>query len=170
MEAAGIAVVTGAGRGIGRAVAIELARRGFEVVATMRDPADGAGLADEVGGAGRIRVDRLDVNDATTFNLPAGLRVLVNNAGVESDNLPVEVMPADVVAHNVRDQRVRAGRRHQARDPRHARRRRRSDLQRDVVVAARAGAVSRRVPFEQGCGERDSASRSRPRWRSSASA
>jgi NAD(P)-dependent dehydrogenase (short-subunit alcohol dehydrogenase family) len=94
MEATGIAVVTGAGRGIGRAVAIELACRGFEVVATMREPADGAGLADEVGDRGRIRVDRLDVNDASTMNLPEGLRVLVNNAGVESDNLPLEVMPA----------------------------------------------------------------------------
>jgi NAD(P)-dependent dehydrogenase (short-subunit alcohol dehydrogenase family) len=95
MEPDGIAVVTGAGRGIGRAVAIELARRGFEVVATMRDPADGADLAAEAGAGAKLRVDRLDVNDASTMNLPAGLRVLVNNAGVESDNLPVEVMPAE---------------------------------------------------------------------------
>jgi len=95
MDAQGIAVVTGAGRGIGRAVAIELARRGFEVVATMRDPADGAGLPAEAGNGTKLRVDRLDVNDASTMNLPAGLRVLVNNAGVESENLPVEVMPAE---------------------------------------------------------------------------
>ena len=95
MEANGIAVVTGAGRGIGRAVAIELARRGFEVVATMRDPAVGADLPTEAGDGTTLRVDRLDVNDASTMHLPAGLRVLVNNAGVESDNLPVEVMPAD---------------------------------------------------------------------------
>ena len=95
MEATGVAVVTGAGRGIGRAVAIELARRGFDVVATMRNPADGEGLADDVGGAGNIRVDRLDVNDPSTMHMPDGLRVLVNNAGVESDNLPLEVMPAD---------------------------------------------------------------------------
>ena len=45
MEPQGIAVVTGASRGIGRAVAIELAARGFDTVATMRDPADGADLA-----------------------------------------------------------------------------------------------------------------------------
>ena len=95
MEATGTAVVTGAGRGIGRAVAIELARRGFEVVATMRDVADGKGLPAEAGEGTNLRVDRLDVNDATTMNLPAGLRVLVNNAGVESENLPLEVMPAD---------------------------------------------------------------------------
>ena len=90
-----MAVVTGAGRGIGRAVAIELAQRGFDVVATMRNPADGADLVAEAGPGAKIRVDRLDVNDPSTMNLPDGLRVLVNNAGVESDNLPLEVMPTD---------------------------------------------------------------------------
>jgi NAD(P)-dependent dehydrogenase (short-subunit alcohol dehydrogenase family) len=95
MEPNGTAVVTGAGRGIGRAVAIELARRGFEVVATMRNPDDGAELPAEAGAGTKLRVERLDVNDASTMNLPAGLRVLVNNAGVESDNLPLEMMPAD---------------------------------------------------------------------------
>ena len=88
MKAEGIAVVTGASRGIGRAVAVELAARGFDTVATMRDPADGADLAP-------MRVERLDVTDPESINLPAGLRVLVNNAGVESDNLPLEVMPAE---------------------------------------------------------------------------
>jgi len=95
MEASGVALVTGAGRGIGRAVAVELARRGFDVVATMRDPSHGAGLADEAGAGSRLTVERLDVNDESTMQMPPGLRVLVNNAGVESDNLPLEVMPAD---------------------------------------------------------------------------
>jgi len=94
MEAKGIAVVTGASRGIGRAVAIELARRGFDVLATMRDPNAGATLADEAGDAkGTLRVERFDVTDQSTFAMPDGLRVLVNNAGVEDDNLPIEVMP-----------------------------------------------------------------------------
>jgi NAD(P)-dependent dehydrogenase (short-subunit alcohol dehydrogenase family) len=84
----GTAVVTGASRGIGRAVALELAARGFDVVATMRDPAAGADLSG-------VRVQRLDVTDPATIALPEGLRVLVNNAGVESDNLPLEIMPAD---------------------------------------------------------------------------
>ena len=61
----------------------------------MRNPADGADLAAEVGDAGKIRVDRLDVNDPSSMHMPDGLRVLVNNAGVESDNLPLEVMPAE---------------------------------------------------------------------------
>jgi NAD(P)-dependent dehydrogenase (short-subunit alcohol dehydrogenase family) len=88
MEPSGIAVVTGASRGIGRAVAIELAERGFDTVATMRNPADGANLE-------HMRVQRLDVTDPSSIDLPAGLRVLVNNAGTESDNLPVEVMPEE---------------------------------------------------------------------------
>lgn len=97
MRAEGVAVVTGASRGIGRAVAIELAQRGFDVVATMRDPAVGATLPDEAaGGTGSLRVERMDVTDASTISLPDGLRVLVNNAGVEDDNLPVEEMPIDV--------------------------------------------------------------------------
>ena len=73
MEPKGAAVVTGAGRGIGRAVAIELARRGFDVVATMRNPADGADLPSEAGAGTTLRVDRLDVNDPATMNMPAGL-------------------------------------------------------------------------------------------------
>ena len=96
MDVNGIALVTGASRGIGRAVAIELAARGFDTVATMRDPADGAdlvGAAEEAGG--KLRVERLDVTDGTSIAMPDGLRVIVNNAGVESENLPLEVMPID---------------------------------------------------------------------------
>jgi len=93
MNIDGVALVTGASRGIGRAVALELAARGFDTVATMRDTADGAGLAEQAGG--RLRVERLDVNDTDNITMPDGLRVIVNNAGVESENLPVEVMPVD---------------------------------------------------------------------------
>lgn len=78
------ALVTGASRGIGRAVVIELSDRGYDVVATMRDPAAGAGLPESV------EVRRLDVNDEATIDLPPGLKIVVNNAGVETDNLPIE--------------------------------------------------------------------------------
>ena len=94
MDPKGTALVTGASRGIGRAVALELARQGFDVVATMRDIAAGATLADEAHPV--VRVERLDVTDPASMRLPDGLRVLVNNAGTEDDNLPVELMPLDV--------------------------------------------------------------------------
>jgi NAD(P)-dependent dehydrogenase (short-subunit alcohol dehydrogenase family) len=96
VDAKGVAVVTGASRGIGRAVAVDLARAGFDVVATMRDPAAGVGLAEDVaGGAGTITVAALDVTRPETIRLPADLRVLVNNAGTERDYLPVEAVPMD---------------------------------------------------------------------------
>jgi NAD(P)-dependent dehydrogenase (short-subunit alcohol dehydrogenase family) len=91
MDAHGIAVVTGASRGIGRAVAVELARRGFDVIATMRRPDAGTTLPDEARAAGgRLTVAALDVTRAEAFPMPDGLRVLVNNAGVDGDWLPVE--------------------------------------------------------------------------------
>jgi NAD(P)-dependent dehydrogenase (short-subunit alcohol dehydrogenase family) len=96
MDARGIAVVTGASRGIGRAVALELAARGFDVVATMRDPSAGSTLADEHRGPGSVTVARLDVDDASTIVIPDGTRVLVNNAGVEDENLPLEHLGDDV--------------------------------------------------------------------------
>ena len=96
VEATGKALVTGAGRGLGRAVALELARRGFDVVAAMRDPAQGGGLADEAGSAaGTITVAALDVTCPDTMALPDGLRVLVNNAAVERAYLPVESVPME---------------------------------------------------------------------------
>jgi len=91
VEAGGVALVTGAGRGIGRAVALELAARGFEVVATMRDPGVGAELPAQAARAGgTLRVAALDVLRPETISAPAGLRVLVNNAGLDGAYLPVE--------------------------------------------------------------------------------
>lgn len=91
MKAGGPALVTGASRGLGRALALELARRGFDVVATMREPSVGASLPREAGGAaGSLRVARLDVTRPETIEVPEGLRVLVNNAGIEVPYEPVE--------------------------------------------------------------------------------
>ena len=90
------ALVSGAGRGLGRALALELARRGFDVLATMRSPRAGEGLAEAAGpDAKRIRVQALDVTKPETLVLPERLSVLVNNAGVETDYLPVEHAPPE---------------------------------------------------------------------------
>ena len=88
MDITGSALVTGASRGIGRAVALELADRGFTTVATMRHPEAGADLAAST--SGRLSVSRMDVTDLDAEALPDDLQVLVNNAGVDSDFLPVE--------------------------------------------------------------------------------
>lgn len=91
MEASGTALVTGASRGLGRALAIELATRGFDVVAGMRSLDATASVADDGAGlAGSIACSRLDVTDPGTIAIPAGLRVLINNAGVDTDYLPIE--------------------------------------------------------------------------------
>jgi len=97
MRAEGVALVTGASRGIGRAVAVELARRGFDVIAGMRDPRAGAGLPERGGDrGGRISVVELDVTRPDSIRIPDALRVLVNNAGIEGPYLPVEHAPVEL--------------------------------------------------------------------------
>jgi NAD(P)-dependent dehydrogenase (short-subunit alcohol dehydrogenase family) len=76
-------LVTGAARGLGRAVAEELAERGFDVVAGVRDPS-------VTFGSSRITVAKLDVTDLGAFEPPEGLRVLVNNAGYRGPYLSIE--------------------------------------------------------------------------------
>ena len=88
MEIKGSALVTGASRGIGRAIAIEIADRGFNTIATMRDPQAGSGLPAET--RGRLTVKKLDVTDPGDFTFPDDLRVLVNNAGIDTEYVPVE--------------------------------------------------------------------------------
>jgi len=91
MEPHGTACVTGASRGIGRATALELARRGFTVQATMRDPAAGAGLADEARALGaRLEVVPLDVDAPGDYAPPPDLRVWINNAGRDVPNDAIE--------------------------------------------------------------------------------
>jgi NAD(P)-dependent dehydrogenase (short-subunit alcohol dehydrogenase family) len=96
MKAEGAALVTGASRGIGRAIAIELARSGFEVVGGVRRRADGERLEQAARDAGAVlRATELDVDRPETISIPEGLRVLVNNAGVEREYLPVEHQPLE---------------------------------------------------------------------------
>lgn len=81
------AVVTGAGSGLGRAIALELANRGYLIHATDLDPDAAAATAAEIGSGARS--SGLDVRDGAACNALAdeaarggGLDVWVNNAGV----------------------------------------------------------------------------------------
>jgi 3-oxoacyl-[acyl-carrier protein] reductase len=90
------ALVTGASRGIGRAIAVELARAGASVVVSYQSSADEAeSLASEIGG----RAVQADVSDAASAQAlvdnAGDLDVVVNNAGVTRDGLLVRMSDED---------------------------------------------------------------------------
>ena len=90
------ALVTGASRGIGKAIAEELARAGASVVVSYRAGADeAAALAQEIG-ARAVQADVSDAESARALVEEAGdLDVLVNNAGVTRDGLLVRMSDED---------------------------------------------------------------------------
>jgi 3-oxoacyl-[acyl-carrier protein] reductase len=99
-----IALVTGASRGIGRAVALELARCGATVVgtATTQQGADGIARAlAQAGARGAGKV--LEVRDAAQTDALLGalqkelgdVAILVNNAGITRDNLALRMKDAE---------------------------------------------------------------------------
>ncbi len=89
------ALVTGASRGIGRAIASELARAGASVVLGFRSGSDEAeALAAELGGRA-IQADVSSPGDARRLVEEAGdLDILVNNAGLTRDGVLAR-MPDD---------------------------------------------------------------------------
>ena len=109
-----LALVTGAGRGIGRAIALELGKRGFNVAVNYNNSA--AAAEDLCGELTLLGVDarafRADVSDAESVtNLFRAIedsmgtvQVLVNNAGITRDNLLMRMKPDewnDVIAANL---------------------------------------------------------------------
>ncbi|HUF02099.1 MAG TPA: 3-oxoacyl-[acyl-carrier-protein] reductase [Gaiellaceae bacterium] len=90
------ALVTGASRGIGRAIAVELARAGASVAFSYRTGADEAKeLANEIDGLA-IQADVSDPGSAAALVEEAGdLDILVNNAGVTRDGLLVRMSDED---------------------------------------------------------------------------
>jgi 3-oxoacyl-[acyl-carrier protein] reductase len=91
-----IAVVTGAGRGIGRAVALAYAKMGADVVCVSRTEENSAKVAAEVEALGRRAwAVAVDVSDTAAVDAAAKgilestgrVDILVNNAGVTRDNL-----------------------------------------------------------------------------------
>ncbi len=86
-----VAVVTGAGSGLGRALAVELARQGMHVAITDRDEARLAPVADEVWNLGRdVSTHAFDVADASAWEPfsravleeHGAVHLVINNAGV----------------------------------------------------------------------------------------
>jgi 3-oxoacyl-[acyl-carrier protein] reductase len=99
------AVVTGGSRGIGRAVCIELAKAGYDIVVNYRSDERGASetlkAVREQGAGGRIMrfdVSNRDETQKAVQEIIEGFEsvdVLVNNAGIHADGLFVMMLPED---------------------------------------------------------------------------
>jgi 3-oxoacyl-[acyl-carrier protein] reductase len=98
-----VALVTGASRGIGRAIAQLLAERGFRVVGTATSEAGAAGIGEALAAHPGCRGIVLDVTDAAAVSAAVdavvrdsgGLHVLVNNAGITRDMLSMRMKDED---------------------------------------------------------------------------
>lgn len=109
-----VALVTGSSRGIGRAVALELGRRGYRVAINYQSATEAAESAMlEIAEAGGIAaIFKADVSnqdevknlfDSVTKTLGAP-EILVNNAGITRDNLLMRMKPEewdDVISTNL---------------------------------------------------------------------
>src|SRR6516225_5100066 len=99
-----IAVVTGAGRGIGRAIALKFAHEGADVVVVSRTQENSDKVAAEISALGRKAwAFAVDVADATAVSAASekilaetgGVDILINNAGVTRDGLLMRMSEAD---------------------------------------------------------------------------
>jgi 3-oxoacyl-[acyl-carrier protein] reductase len=100
-----VAIVTGAGRGIGRAIALRFAREGARVACVSRTEENAKKVADEINAtnAGRANHYAVDVSDHAAVQAAGGqilqdfgrLDILVNNAGVTRDGLAMRMSVED---------------------------------------------------------------------------
>ena len=101
--AAQVALVTGATRGIGRAIALALAGAGMQVVGTATTAAGAAKITEALAGFAGCRGIELDVTDGSALEAAiaaivqqqGGLDVLVNNAGITRDMLSMRMKDED---------------------------------------------------------------------------
>jgi 3-oxoacyl-[acyl-carrier protein] reductase len=93
-----IALVTGASRGIGRAIALGLAQAGMKVIGTATTESGAQGITEALAPLGGHGI-ALNVTDAAAVDAAldailkahGGLHVLVNNAGITRDNLSMRM-------------------------------------------------------------------------------
>jgi NAD(P)-dependent dehydrogenase (short-subunit alcohol dehydrogenase family) len=99
-----IALVTGAARGLGRAISLALANAGADIALGLRDVSTGDGLAHEIESMGRravaLQMDMSSLDQISSAVTKAAehfgrLDILVNNAGIAPDNLAENVTGKD---------------------------------------------------------------------------
>jgi len=98
-----VALVTGASRGIGAAIALELAKQGLQVIGTATTDEGAERIAAALSAYPGCRGANLNVNDAAAgealideiVKSHGGLHVLVNNAGITRDTLAMRMKDDD---------------------------------------------------------------------------